>query len=197
MREIVIASGNRGKVQEIAQALAGLPVRVLPLDVVGDWPAPVETGATMMENARIKADYYAACTGRACLADDSGLEVDALGGLPGVYSARFAGVHGDDAANNAKLLALLADVPEKARTARFRCCLALREPGGRTIMAEGVCEGIILRAPRGTSGFGYDPLFYLPQLGRTMAELDTAAKNAISHRGRALADLRAKLEGWL
>lgn len=195
MKEIVIATHNRGKVREMAAALQGLPLRILALTELGAWPEPVENGRTMAENARIKAAYYATCTGRACLADDSGLEVDALGGRPGVHSARFAGVHGDDAANNAKLLALLADVPDAARTARFRCCLVLQEPDGGAITAQGVCEGLILRAPRGTNGFGYDPLFYIPGLGRTMAELTTAEKNAISHRGRALANLRALLEG--
>lgn len=194
MREIVIATRNRGKVREMASALAGLPLRVVALDELGEWPEPEENGRTLAENARLKAAYYAACTGRECLADDSGLEVDALGGQPGVHSARFAGVHGDDAANNAKLLALLTDVPDAARTARFRCCLLLRAPGG-DIAVQGVCEGLILRAPRGRNGFGYDPLFYVPALGRTMAELTTAEKNAVSHRGRALANLRALLEG--
>nr|MBO2469859.1 non-canonical purine NTP pyrophosphatase [Bacillota bacterium] len=132
------------------------------------------------------------------LADDSGLEVDALGGEPGVYSARYAGEGASDAANNAKLLAALEGVPAEKRTARYRCVLALAVPGMATVTVEGVCEGLIAEQPRGTGGFGYDPLFYLPGRGKTMAELRPEEKNAISHRGQALRRLKALLveRGW-
>ncbi|MBC7104761.1 MAG: non-canonical purine NTP pyrophosphatase, partial [Firmicutes bacterium] len=128
-----------------------------------------------------------AATGEAALADDSGLEVDCLGGAPGVLSARFAGRPGDDEANNHRLLQLLAGVPQDRRTARFRCAVAAAFPDGELLTAEGTCEGLIVDEPRGREGFGYDPLFYLPEYGRTVAELDLETKNRISHRGRAMA----------
>ena len=195
MMELVVATRNRGKVAEIEQKLASLPIRVLSLADYGDIPEAPETGDTFAANAEEKARYYMAATGRACLADDSGLEVDALQGGPGVYSARYAGEDADDAANNRKLLAELTGVQPADRKGRFRCALALVTPEGELRRADGVVEGVILEEARGTGGFGYDPLFLLPELGKTMAELSAAEKNSISHRGRALDALAALLAG--
>jgi XTP/dITP diphosphohydrolase len=193
MNDIVVASGNKGKVAEIAAALAALPVRVLSLAEVGALAEAEETGQTFEANAVLKATHYSLLTGKPCLADDSGLEVDALGGEPGVYSARYAGEDADDASNNRKLLAELAAVPLQRFSARFRCVLAYVAPEGVLLTAEGSCEGQILFEPRGEGGFGYDPLFYLPSLGKTMAELSVAEKNAVSHRGQALRNMTMKL----
>lgn len=193
MTDIVVATRNRGKVLEIADTLIALPVKVFSLEDFPAVPEPEENGETFAANAVLKAAYYSRHTGKPCLADDSGLEVDALGGAPGVYSARYAGPAADDVENNCKLLGALADVPEERRGARFRCVLAYAEPGGGTITAEGCCEGIILPRPRGEGGFGYDPLFYMPALGKTLAELTLAEKNAVSHRGNALRNMAAKL----
>lgn len=195
MMELVVATRNRGKVEELNRLLApqGFAVRSL-----GDFPEieePEENGADFAANARIKAAYYQQHTGLACLADDSGLEVDCLQGAPGVYSARFAGPTADDQANNAKLLQLLQEVPEEARTARFRCVIALYRGGDDWLLAEGACEGRILREPRGTGGFGYDPLFYSPAHGKTLAEMTLEEKNAVSHRGQALRRLVEQLAG--
>jgi XTP/dITP diphosphohydrolase len=191
--ELVVATGNAGKVAEIAAALAGLPVTVLPLAEFGAVPAAVENGDSFAANAILKATHYAVHTRRPCLADDSGLEVDALDGAPGVHSARYAGCEADDAANNAKLLTALAGVPAEGRTARFRCVLAYVDPDGTLLTAEGTCEGSILTMARGGGGFGYDPLFYLPALKKTLAELTLAEKNAVSHRGQALRNMTLKL----
>lgn len=193
MSELVVATKNKGKVAEIAAALAALPVAVRSLDEFPAGPEAEESGDTFEANAILKATHYALHTGRACLADDSGLEVDALGGEPGVYSARYAGADATDAANNAKLLAALAGVPAERRTARFRCVLAYVAPDGTLLTADGTCEGVILDGPRGVGGFGYDPLFHMPGLGKTLAELDVADKNAVSHRGQALRNMAAKL----
>jgi XTP/dITP diphosphohydrolase len=188
-RELVIASKNRGKVREIRQIYADLPVAVVELP---DLPDVVEDGATFSENARKKALAVARHTGKWALADDSGLEVDALGGAPGVHSARWSGA--GDEANNAKLLAELRDVPPPARTARYRAVVVVAAPDGRVVAeAEGACEGVIGFEPRGAGGFGYDPLFVLPDRGLTMAELPSEVKNAISHRGVALRRLRQPL----
>ena len=196
MKTIVAATGNSGKLAEISAALSGLPVRVVSLKEYGEISEPEETGATFLENALLKACYYSRQTGEACLADDSGLEVDVLGGAPGVVSARFAGPGADDAANNRKLLELMLSVPDGRRTARFRCVLALVEPGGLApLTAEGVCEGVILHAPRGRQGFGYDPLFFSPELGKTLSEVGITEKNTVSHRGRALRRLAELLAG--
>lgn len=197
MRKIVLATKNEGKAAEIAAAFAALPFAVVSLAAFGDIPEPEEDGASFEENARLKARYYAAQTGCACLADDSGLEVDALDGCPGIYSARYAGAHASDAENNAKLLGALKHVPQALRTARFRCALAWIDESGEWVMAEGRCEGRILEAARGAGGFGYDPLFYLPQLGKTLAEITLAEKNIVSHRGKALREMARKLEARL
>ncbi|MBS3821540.1 MAG: RdgB/HAM1 family non-canonical purine NTP pyrophosphatase [Planctomycetes bacterium] len=201
-RRIVIASGNPGKVREIADVLAGLGVDAVGLcDLDLDVAEPDETGETFGENARDKARHYARATGQWCLADDSGLVVDALDGRPGVHSARYAdertageaGRDVIDAANNAKLLDELAGVPDERRTARFVCDLALAGDGKILLEAQGTVEGRIGHAPRGVNGFGYDPLFVLPHRGCTTAELPPEEKNAISHRGQAVRTFAARL----
>lgn len=194
--KIIVASQNRGKIAEIAAKLAALPFTVLSVRDVGDIPEPEETGSTFEENAELKARYYAGRTRLPCLADDSGLEVDALDGRPGVYSARFAGEHATDTANNEKLLGLLSNVPAHQRTARFRCALAFIDPKGTLLTAGGTCEGIILGQPRGSNGFGYDPLFYIPDLGKTLAEIELAEKNRISHRAQAIDRLAGQLREY-
>jgi XTP/dITP diphosphohydrolase len=190
-RSLLVATTNPGKVREITQILAPLGVEVRGLDSLPEIPPePDEDQDTFAGNARLKAVYYAQAAGVPCLAEDSGLEVDALGGAPGVRSARFAGVGGSreerDAANNQMLLRLLADVPEEKRTARFVCAMCLAEPAGAVLVeTRGTYEGVITSAPRGTNGFGYDPLLLVPDVGRTSAELSPEEKNARSHRGKA------------
>ena len=192
MNKIVAGTRNAGKVREIRQALAELPVEVsgIPDEGLADVE---ETGVTFSENAILKARYYALHTGEYCLADDSGLEVDALDGAPGVYSARYSGQGATDAANNQKLLLALQDVPPEKRTARFRSVLALAGPDGSLLLADGTCEGVILTEARGEGGFGYDPLFWMPDQQKTLAEMTLQEKNAISHRGNALKVLKQKL----
>lgn len=192
---LVVASRNRGKIVELAEGLMEFepPIALLPLSEWPDAPEVEETGDTLRENARLKAVSALLATGLPSLADDTGLEVDALGGAPGVHSARYAGPAGDAAANMVKLLDALRHVPRERRTARFRCVLALAEPGGEVRYAEGVVEGTILAERRGTAGFGYDPLFLVHGFDRTLAELTTAEKGAVSHRGRALLALRQLL----
>ncbi|BAT71523.1 dITP/XTP pyrophosphatase [Thermosulfidibacter takaii ABI70S6] len=190
MPKLVLATKNKGKIEEIRELLKdieGLEVISLldlPEDIVPDIK---ETGKTFEENAYIKAYEVAKATGLPALADDSGLEVDALGGKPGVRSARFGGENISDSERNQKLLALLENVPEPHRTARFKCCMVLVVPPEfDKYVVEETCEGVITRKERGKHGFGYDPIFYLPKLGRTMAELTREEKNRISHRGKAL-----------
>lgn len=195
MMEIVVASKNAGKVAEIAAAFSTMPIRVLSLADFGDMPEAEENGDTFEANALAKARHYARYTGKACLADDSGLEVDALGGAPGVYSARYAGEHGDDGANNRKLLAELEKVVPEQRTGRFCCVLAFVAADGTTLTSCGSCEGMILQAPSGQGGFGYDPLFYVPGEGKTFAELSLEEKNRISHRGKAIRQMVERLAG--
>jgi len=192
--DIVIASGNAHKVREIRAICEGLPVTFLSLADYPGLPPVVEDGDTFEANARKKALAVAAATGRMALADDSGVEVDALGGAPGVHSARWAGRQGDDAANNAKLVAAMRGVPPERRTMRYRCVIAVADPvGGVLFTAEGACEGVVLLEPRGRNGFGYDPHMLIPGEGGTLAELALEVKNRISHRGRALAACRARL----
>jgi XTP/dITP diphosphohydrolase len=199
LRDLVIATANPGKLREFRALLTGLPFAPVAQGARGV-SAPEETGATFAENALIKARYAAATCGAAAIADDSGLEVDALGGAPGIYSARYAGAAaGDaaavDAANNAKLVAALRDVPFEARRARYRCALVYLDgpEDPAPLHARGVWEGYILDAPRGSGGFGYDPYFWLPELGLTAAELEPERKNRLSHRGSALEALRSAL----
>lgn len=193
---VVVATGNMHKLVEIEDILSGvLPgVRFVALGQLGEFPDPEETGSTFLENALIKAEAAVEETGLSAIADDSGLVVDALDGEPGVYSARYAGVHGDDAANNAKLLEKLAGVPDGERSARFMSVIALVDASGAVFTGEGACEGVIGHEGRGEHGFGYDPLF-LPNdtPGLTMAELEPAQKNAISHRFHALQDLARQI----
>ena len=160
-------------------------------------PSPEETGSTFEENAALKALYFATATGMVTIADDSGLEVDVLGGAPGVYSSRYAGREGDDAANNAKLLAELGDRPDEMRGGRFRTAICLASPGDVHLMTTGSVEGRILHAPRGDGGFGYDPLFFHPGFGRAFAELSSEEKASVSHRGQALDDLKRHLPALL
>ena len=181
--EVVVATGNAGKLREFQEALRPLGWTLLDLSRF-DVTLPPETGSTFEENADIKAVFTAAVTGRVALADDSGLEVEALGGEPGLYSARFGG-KANDRERNAYLLERLALVPAPRR-ARFVSVVTLAYPGGRTLHARGEVEGLILEAPRGEEGFGYDPLFLVPHLGKTFAELTVAEKRPLSHRGRAL-----------
>jgi XTP/dITP diphosphohydrolase len=193
-RPLVVATGNPGKLRELGDLLAELPYELLSQASLGV-VAPPETESTFVGNALLKARHAAAASAHAALADDSGLEVDALGGAPGVYSARFAGAQASDADNNAKLIAALAGVSAQRRTARYRCVLAFVEgpDDPQPLIAEGVWEGEILEAPRGHGGFGYDPLFWVPALGCSAAELSAQRKNALSHRACALKRLRELL----
>lgn len=190
---LVLATRNKNKLRELTSILSDLPVRVESIASFPGAPDVEETGATMAENALLKARAAARHTGLWAMADDSGLEVDALDGRPGVYSARFAGPGATDADNNAKLLRLLEGVPDPRRTARFRCAIALVSPDGDEYVDEGVCEGVVAREPRGEGGFGYDPLFIVPEYGRTFAELPPEVKDRISHRARALAAAKRRL----
>lgn len=194
---ILIATKNRGKLRELQDILIGLPVVLASLDQFPDLPDAVEDADTFEGNAERKAIHYARLTGLWTLADDSGLEVDALGGAPGVFSARFAGRQGDDAANNAKLIAQLAGVPAEKRTARFRCAVVLAGGEGVQAKASGSFEGLIVDDPRGYNGFGYDPHFFLPLLGMTAAQLPPELKNRISHRAQALTAIRPHISRLL
>jgi XTP/dITP diphosphohydrolase len=191
-RRIVLATANPDKTREIVGAFSAVPVELVarPLDV----PDVAESGTTLLENARLKARALVQATGQPALADDTGLEVDALGGAPGVRSARYAGANASYRDNVQHLLAELAAATRNARTARFRTVLVLARPDGTEIVTEGVVEGVIAEAPRGRSGFGYDPVF-VPAggRGRTFAEMTLAEKQQISHRGRALAAMAARL----
>lgn len=190
MKKLVIATKNAGKVQEIVDALVGLPFEVVSLQDYPDAPDVEETGASFAENAILKAVAYADFTGELTLADDSGLEVDALDGAPGVFSSRYAPTVPQ---RNAKLLDAMKNVPDDRRAARFRCVVAIVEPGGTARTCEDSVEGVVSREPAGTGGFGYDPIFYIPSLGKSMAELSFVEKNAISHRGKALKKARKLL----
>jgi len=195
--EIIIATKNAGKVREIREMFASHRLRFSSL---GDhWetaPDIAETGSTFVENARMKAQWVFSRLGMWTMADDSGLEVDALGGEPGVRSARYAGEDASDARNNEKLLGKLADCPPARRTARFRCVIVLVGPGAEFVV-EGACNGSIAFAPRGSRGFGYDPLFVPDGYELTFAELDGAVKHTISHRGRAIQSLRDAIHEYI
>ena len=193
MQRIVLASNNPGKAREMQALLGGVQIALVP-QTLYYVPDVAETGLTFVENALIKARHACEHTGLAAIADDSGLEVDALAGEPGIYSARYAGEDADDTANNRRLLDELIDVPTSERQARYICIIGyLRHPRDPDpLICRGTWEGRIVECPRGTNGFGYDPLFYLPELECTAAELDAPTKNRISHRGQAL---RALLDG--
>jgi XTP/dITP diphosphohydrolase len=184
-RQLLIATRNKGKLMEYEQLLTGLSISLTDLSAQGITNGVEETGHTFRENAVHKAREYARISGLLTLADDSGLEVDALGGEPGIHSARYAGVGATDQDRCQLLLERLADVPWEERTARFRCVIAVAQPGGEAYSSEGVCEGVIALAPQGEYGFGYDPIFFLPEHAKTMAQLAPGVKNRISHRARA------------
>jgi len=192
-RKLVLASSNRGKLEELRELLADSPLELLPQSALGVDDAE-ETGATFVENALIKARHACLATGLPALADDSGLCVDALGGAPGLYSARYAGGHGDAQRNIDKLLATMADVPDEHRGARFHCVLVLlrRHDDPQPLIVEGQWRGHVLRERGGGGGHGYDPVFFDPLHGRSAAEMSPALKNRVSHRGLALAQLRAR-----
>jgi len=193
-KAIVVASRNPGKIREIKACLEGLPVTLVPLEEAAPGLSFAEQAGSFAGNATHKAQVTAAASGQYALADDSGLEVEALGGLPGVRSSRFAGPEATDEERIGKLLALLKDTPDDRRRARYVCVVALASPQGEVWTWEGTCEGEIGLVPRGSGGFGYDPVFLLPELGKTMAELPLAQKNALSHRGQALRRMREALE---
>jgi XTP/dITP diphosphohydrolase len=192
--KLVLASSNADKLAELRELLDDLGIELHAQSAFGVSDAD-ETGLSFVENAILKARHAARATGLPALGDDSGICVDALDGAPGLYSARYSGTHGDSAANIAKLLDALRDVPEERRRARFVCVLALvrHADDPQPLLAEGVWEGRILDAPRGSGGFGYDPVFFDPESGMAAAELDAAIKNRVSHRGRALQRLRERL----
>ena len=196
-RKLLVATHNRGKVREYRQLLTDLPLYVTYLDQEGIDLDVEETGESFEENAMLKATTYAAATGIVTWADDSGLEVDVLGGAPGVRSSRYAGPHASDEDRYRKLLGELATVPWEERTARFRCVVAIATPDGDIRQAPGCCEGIIGLAPRGSNGFGYDPVFIVAESGRTMAELEPEVKNRISHRALAAKAAKALLRDML
>lgn len=192
--KLLIATHNPGKIEEYEELLAGLPLELTYPAQQGLDIEVAETGASFAENARLKAAAYARASGLVALADDSGLEVDALGGEPGIHSARYAGTGASDKERYRLLLEKLREVPWEERTARFRCVIAVATPGGQVHTAEGICEGIIAFAPKGEHGFGYDPIFYLQEYGKTMADLPPETKNKISHRARAVQRAREILE---
>ena len=192
MKKILLASKNSDKVKEIRLILKNLPLEILSLADFGDLPDAVEDGATFEENALIKARFFAERTGLAALADDSGLEVDALNGLPGVHSARFAGYHADDLTNNQKLLDELNKIGVTESAAAYRCALAFVDTDGTEFVTHGKIGGTIKTVPKGNGGFGYDPYFYI-DAERTMALLPVDEKNSISHRGAAMRSMALKL----
>jgi len=195
---LLLASANQGKLRELRTILEGLPVELVGLAEagLGEPPEVEETGDTFLENALIKARAYAEWSGMAAVADDSGLEVDALGGAPGVRSARYAGPGASDQANLDRLLAALDGVPPERRTARFRCAAVLVDPEAGEWHAEAAWDGRILDTPRGSGGFGYDPVFLPDGWDQTSAEVDQATKDAASHRGKAFRALRPAIEAW-
>jgi len=198
--DLLIATTNQGKFVEVSAYLRDLPVRILSLKDLGDFPQVVEDGSTYEENALKKARTLADFSGLLSLADDSGLEVDALNSGPGIYSARYAGAECDDDENNAKLLHELRNVPDDKRTARYICALVLCAPaslGVKDWTTRAACEGRIARVPQGTNGFGYDPLFFYPPFGKTFGEIDHELKATVSHRGKALQKLAEALPALL
>ena len=196
MQKLLIATNNHGKVREFQELLKGLPYTLVTPGEIGLKLDVHESGQTYQENARIKAAAFAKASGILALADDSGLEVDALGGEPGIRSSRYAGEGASDHQRVNFLLNKLKDVPEQKRTGRFRCVIALARPDGQIEFCEGSCEGLITFAPRGSEGFGYDPIFFFTELKQTMAELPSEVKNGISHRARAAFKARLLLQDW-
>jgi XTP/dITP diphosphohydrolase len=191
---LLLATNNRGKIREYKSLLRGIPHKIVTPAEIGITTEVDETGRSFEENARLKATALAAASGLLALADDSGLEVDALGGEPGPLSHRYAGEGATDAERIDYLLSRLRNVPEAKRTALFRCVIAIAQPDGRVELCTGECRGVITGEPRGSHGFGYDPVFYMPELGKTMAELVPEEKNKISHRARAAEKAREVLK---
>ncbi|MFH2012094.1 MAG: XTP/dITP diphosphatase [Pseudomonadota bacterium] len=195
--EIILATSNEGKLREIKELIKGLNVKILSLKDIPNSPDIQECGSSFRENALIKSKAIASLTNKITIADDSGLEVDFLNGEPGVYSARFAGENANDDENNKKLLARLEGVPLSERGATFRCVIAVVNPEGKEDIVEGECKGIIQFEEKGNFGFGYDPLFFVPEYGKTFAELSPEIKNKISHRGKAIEKLKVVLKNYL
>ena len=195
--DLIVATRNKGKMREVREALKGLGLRIRALSDFRDVPEVEEDGETFVENALKKARYYSKYFGKITLADDSGLEVDSLNGLPGIHSARYAGEKVSTQENNEKLLTKMNGFPPSKRGARFRCVIAVVSPDGRELLAEGSCRGKIGLKEKGRKGFGYDPLFILPNYGKTMAQLPLEEKNRISHRGKALKKIRRMLLSFL
>jgi XTP/dITP diphosphohydrolase len=195
MRKLLLATTNKGKAREYQALFKGIPFEIVTLSDAGIITEVDETGNSFEENAALKATTLAKESGLLTLADDSGLEVDALGGEPGSLSHRYAGEGASDAERISYLLSKLKDVPEKERTAQFRCVIAIATPQGKVTLCSGICRGVITTALKGNQGFGYDPVFYLPELGKTMAELTLEEKNRVSHRARAAEKARERLEG--
>ena len=194
--EVIVVTRNKGKIREIREALKGSGFRIYALSDFPDVPEIQEDGKTFTENALKKARFYSKYFGKLTLADDSGLEVDSLRGLPGIYSARYAGKEATSLENNQKLLREMQGVPMSKRGARFKCIIAAVSPDGRELIAEGSCKGRIGFREKGKRGFGYDPLFLLPDYGKTMAELSLKEKNKISHRGKALRKIRKIIDAF-
>ena len=192
-KRCILATRNQGKIREFQSLFSDIGLEIISLNDVESAPDVQEDGATFFENAMKKARSMAEHFGLMAISDDSGLEVDALGGRPGIYSARFAGEGATDEENNRKLLREMEGIEPGRRTARFRCVMVAYRPDGAWVKAEGTLEGIITDSPTGDRGFGYDPLFYVPELQKTLAELTTEEKNRISHRARALQKLHQKL----
>ena len=188
--EVIVATWNRGKIREIREVLKGLGLRIYALSDFPNVPEIEENGKSFAENALKKARFYSRHIGKLTIADDSGLEVNSLKGLPGIYSARYVREGASSQENNQKLLREMKDVPISKRGARFKCIIAVVSPDGREAIAQGECKGRIGFKEKGKKGFGYDPLFILPKYGKTMAELSLEAKNRISHRGKALRKIR-------
>ena len=195
MTRLLLATTNKGKAAEYRDLLKGLDLELVTLDQAGISCEAEENCTTFEENARAKAEFYAALSGLLTLADDSGLEVEALGGEPGVRSSRYAGDIASDAERVSFLLNKLRDIPQNRRQARFKCVIAIAQPGKITQTTEGTCVGRIALEPKGDNGFGYDPIFFLPEYGKTIAELLADVKNLISHRGRAAEKARRLLAG--
>src|SRR5712692_135473 len=196
MRDLLLATTNRHKLKEFRTIFSDIPFRLLSLSDIHAHMDVEETGTTFAENAEMKALAYAEISGMLTLADDSGLEIDTLGRAPGVYSARYAGAGTSYEERFRLILEQLKGLPDEQRTARFRCAITLAEPSGYYRTVEGVLEGVIADAPRGENGFGYDPIFLVPELGETTAELTPDQKNRISHRGRAAQKARMLLANW-
>ncbi|XKE96034.1 XTP/dITP diphosphatase [Metaplanococcus flavidus] len=195
MKEIIIATKNKGKAKDFEQLLEPMGYKVLTLHDVAPHMDVEETGETFEANAILKAEAIAQELQATVIADDSGLEIDALNGEPGVYSARYSGDERNDESNIDKVLQKMVQVPDSEKTARFRCVLALASPGKETILFEGTCEGLITDERKGENGFGYDPIFYVPALDKTMAEMKPSEKASVSHRGNAIRELGKAMPG--